>query len=83
METPTGIMREHRIVKRRGKKRARRPNQLQGSAQMNVASAANYAGREWSGIAQAGCSCALHAGAVAGFAQQFDVRDALASGPGR
>lgn len=50
---------------------------------MNVAFAANYPGRKWSGIAQAERSCALFAGAVAGFAGQFGVGDALAFGPGR
>ena len=83
MGTPIGIMCERRIVKRRGKKRARWHNQLQGSAQMTVAFAANYPGRKWSGIAQAECSCALFAGVVAGFAGQFGVGDALAFGPGR
>lgn len=83
METPTGVMCERRIVKRHGKKRARWHNQLQGSAHMNVASAANYPGREWLGIAQAEYSSALLAGAVAGFAGQFDVGDALAFGPER
>ena len=50
---------------------------------MNVASAANYRGRDWPGVAQDECSCALFAGAVAGFAGQFGTGDGLASGPGR
>jgi hypothetical protein len=50
---------------------------------MNVAFAANYRGREWSGIAQTQCSYALFAGAVAGFAAQFGVGDVLAFGSGR
>ena len=50
---------------------------------MNVASAANYPGRGRPGIAQAEYSSGLFAGAVAGFAGQFDVGDALAFGPER
>lgn len=50
---------------------------------MNVAFAANYPGRDESGISRDEYSCALFAGAVAGFAGQFDVGDALAFGPRR
>jgi hypothetical protein len=44
--------------------------------------ASDYPRREWSGIAQAAVLLRAFAGAVAGFAEQFDVRDALAFGPG-